>query len=479
MRSLLCCTLLLVATACSPPVESLPSAGEATIAPDLLPHRQTIERLLREGLERGRAHELLTDLCTTAPHRLAGSPGSEAALEWGRSTLEELGLSGVHLEPCEVPVWVRGEVEELVVTAPAELAGMPLPVLALGNSVATPPEGLEAELVVVEDFEELAALGAEARDKAVLFARPFDPSLMDTFAAYSGAVNQRSRGASEAAKAGARFALVRSLTGRTDDHPHTGNMNYAEGVRRIPAAAVSTRACDLLRERVEAGDEVRMRLRLDCSREADGPSANVIGEYLGRELPDEVVIVSGHLDSWDVGQGAHDDGAGCIHAIEAVRLLKALDLRPRRTIRVVLYMNEENGTAGARDYAADHLEEFPRHVLAIESDRGGFVPRGFGFDGGEAGLRYVQELGLLLEEVGASRVRAGFSGVDISPLKAFGVPLVGLNVDTQRYFDHHHSARDTVEHVHPRELQLGAIAVAGLAYLAAEREEPCPRTPTR
>ena len=227
--------------------------------------------------------------------------------------------------------------------------------------------------------------------------------------------------------------VIRSVGSELDDYPHTGNTNYAEGVPRIPAASISTRAAERLDAWLERGS-VRLNLELDCQWHEDAPSFNVVGDYIGKQTPEEIVLLGAHLDGWDVGHGAHDDGAGCAHVLEAVRLLRALDLRPRRTIRVVLYMNEENGTAGARDYAADHQDEFPRHVLAIESDRGGFVPRGFGFDGGEAGLRYVQELGLLLEEVGASRVRAGFSGVDISPLKAFGVPLVGLNVDTQRYF---------------------------------------------
>jgi len=458
-----------LASACSSagrseaPVEPLGARAKES-GPVLVP------QLVREGLANPQAYALLSELCATAPHRLSGSQDAERAVAWGLSTMQRLGFENAHLEPCAVPHWERGAVEELVVLEPAAHAGERIPILALGGSVPTPAEGLEAEVLAVSDFEELHARAAEARSKLVLFRRPMERALLEPFEAYGGAVNQRSSGASEAAAVGALGALVRSMTMLQDDEPHTGAMRYTEGVAKLPAAAVSTNGCERLAGWLDSGQRVRVRFRLDCRWLEDAPSYNVVGEVVGRERPEEIVLVGGHLDCWDVGQGAHDDGAGCVHALEAVRLLLGSSLgRPRRTVRCVLFMNEENGGRGGIAYRDAHAGELAKHVLAIESDRGGGVPLGYASDGeGEAAA--------LLERIwgGAAHSRGG--GADIAPLAEFGVTLTGLVPNPQRYFDFHHSRHDVLEAVHPRELQLGAVSLASLAWLAAEVEGDWPRS---
>ncbi len=421
-----------------------------------------VPELLAEGLAAPQGYGLLTELCTRAPLRLAGSEGAARAVEWGREAMQRLGLENVRLEACMVPRWERGAVAELVVVEPFSHAGERLPILALGGSVGTPDGGLEAEVISVSSFEELHARAAEARGKLVLFARAMDPTLFEPFEAYGGAVNQRSSGASEAASVGAVGALVRSMTHAADDQPHTGAMHYAEGVERVPGVAVSTNASDRVSAWLAAGERVVLRLALECRWHADVPSHNVVGDVVGRERPAEVVLIGAHLDAWDVGQGAHDDGAGCAHVLEAARLLLTSKLgRPRRTVRCVLFMNEENGLRGAHAYRDAHRDELGQHVLAIESDRGGGLPLGYVSDATAGALATLTKL------FGRAPCGRG-GGADISPLAEFGVTMVGLYLDPQRYFDYHHSANDVLAAVHPRELQLGAISLASLAWLAAD-----------
>lgn len=448
---------------------------EAEPALDAQPWRADVEGLLADALARGRSFDLLTGLCTAAPHRLAGSPGAERAVAWALRAMSECGLENVRAEPVMVPRWERGATERLELVSADGSVERELAVLALGGSVGTPVSGITAEVVAVKSFDELRALGEGARGKIVLFDRPLDPALLDTFAAYGGAVDQRSRGAIEAARAGALAALVRSMTHARDDAPHTGAMGYADGVAKVPAAAVSTQAADLLSSRIAGGESVRVRLTMSCRTLDDVESANVVGEIVGRERPDEIVVVGGHLDAWDVGQGAHDDGAGCVHAIEALRLIKARGLRPRRTLRAVMFMNEENGTRGARAYFEAHAGEMERHMLALESDRGGFTPRGFTTDANADALAILREIAALLEAAGAGDVSPGWGGVDIAPMARAGVPLVGFLPDDERYFDFHHSANDVLAAVHPRELALGAGAIAGLVYVVADLPATLPR----
>lgn len=450
-------------------------AGATAQADDVAAYAPTVDTILREAVARGRAYELLTDLCTTAPHRLSGSPGAAAAVEWARQTFEDVGLQNVRLEPVVVPHWERGEVCEVTIAGPAGLAGESLSAIALGSSVATPPFGLTAEVIEVQDFDELDARRDEAAGRIVFFNRPMDPESFDTFAAYGGAVDQRVRGASEAAKTGAVAALVRSMTTRLDDVPHTGNMRYARGVRQIPTAALSTVASERLSDMLAAGVPVRLHFTQDPEWHDDEVSANVVGEIVGSEFPDEVLVVGGHLDGWDVGQGAHDDGAGTCEAIEAARLLLHLGLRPKRTIRVVAFMNEENGLAGGKAYRAAYADQMDRHVFALESDSGGFRPRGFTTTARPRGKAVLDAIAELLAPADCGLMMSGGGGADIGPMALDGVPLAGLHPDSSRYFDVHHSANDTLATVNDREVNLAAGAMAALLYVLADLDEPLPR----
>jgi len=433
------------------------------------------QRLAARALSEGRTYAKLADLCRSAPQRLSGSPGAARAVEWAAQAMRAEGLENVRLEDCVVPRWERGAPERLEIRAPAELAGERLRLLALGGSVGTPPGGIEAELVVVRSFEELTALGERARGRIVLFDRGMDPGISDPFEAYGLAVNQRTRGAIEAARVGALALLIRSVTSATDDEPHTGAMAYDDAVPRIPAAALGVRSAERLARLANVPGGLRLELELDCRQHEDAPSHNVVGEFVGREKPEEIVLVGAHLDSWDVSEGAHDDGAGCAQALESLRLLRALELRPRRTLRVVLYMNEENGLRGARAYAERHAAQLDKHVLALESDRGGFAPRGFVTDANPAARALIAPIVAQLAPLGAERLTRGGGGADLIPLQPAGVITMGLVPDPQRYFDLHHSARDVLAEVHPRELELGSAAIAYVLYRVAELEQTLPR----
>ena len=451
-----------------------PSRGELAAGRVAAADRELADRIVTEALVRGQAYDHLADLVDAAPHRLSGSPGAAAAVEWARQKMEDIGFDDVRLEPCMVPHWERGEIASVRLTAPASVAGLELPSIALGGSVPTPIGGIEGEILRVESVEALARVGDAARGKIVYFARPFASHLRMTFDGYGATVDQRSRGPVAAAKAGAVAVVIRSVGSELDDYPHTGNTNYAEGVPRIPAASISTRAAERLDAWLERGS-VRLNLELDCQWHEDAPSFNVVGDYIGKQTPEEIVLLGAHLDGWDVGHGAHDDGAGCAHVLEAVRLLRALDLRPRRTIRVVLYMNEENGLRGARAYREAHAEELGRHVLALESDRGGFTPRGFTTNANARTLEILRDAAAPLAPIGAGEVSPGGGGADISVLAASGVPLVGFLPDGARYFDYHHTASDTLDKVSPREINAGAGAIAVLAHAIADASEAPPR----
>ncbi len=444
-------------------------------APEIEGYRQTVRDILSEALVNGESYQKLSELVEVAPHRLSGSPGAAAAVEWARQAMLEDGLENVRLEPCMVTHWERGETERLRVVAPPELAGLELPILALGGSIATPEHGLIAEVVEVQNFDELKELGDAANGKIVFFNRPMDATLLSTFPAYGGAVGQRVNGAREASRAGGVAALVRSMTTRLDDFPHTGGMRYAEGIAKIPTAAVSTKGAELISDLLEKGETVKLHLELDCKSFEPAPSFNVVGEWVGREKPEEIVVLGGHLDSWDVGQGAHDDGGPCCQTIEAVRILKTLGLRPRRTLRVVLFMNEENGLGGAKAYYNDHKDEMDKHVFAVESDSGAFTPRGFTSNAGPEAMAILRDIAMLFEGTGGERVLEGGGGADVSPMKQSGVVVGSYLPDSQRYFDLHHSERDTIDQISPREIELGAGLIAALVYVIADLEETLPR----
>lgn len=431
--------------------------------------------LMREALRAGEAYPKLQSLVIAAPKRLAGTSGAEDALQWAEERLKLDGWENIRREPCEVPVWKRGKLARLTQVNGSIEQRAHLPILALGGSVGTPPGGLRGPVLAVKSFEELRALGDRARGAIILFNRPMDPAAFDPFEAYGKAVDQRGRGAIEAAKVGAIAALVRSMSQRIDDVPHTGAMRYEEGVPKIPAVALSTAGAERLAARLAKGEAVELVLELDCEPLGRIPSANLVAEWKGRETPDEVVLIGGHLDAWDVGQGAHDDGAGCVQAMEVARLMRRLELRPRRTVRLVLFMNEEFGLDGALAYHQTHQQAVANHVLAIESDRGGFVPRGFTTNAGASARAQLEPLRLLLSEAGAGELRKGGGGADLTPLEKAGVTVMGLYPDPQRYFDLHHTSVDTIDKVHPRELELGAGVLAAMTWYVAEHPTPLPR----
>jgi len=412
--------------------------------------------LVERALDDNRAIALLADLVAAAPKRLSGSPGSADAVQWGLRTMHELGLQNVRAEPCLVPHWERG-----VETASIVGDGEPLRVTALGGSIGTPSDGIEAEVVEVRSFEQLQQLGDAARGKLVFFNRPMPRALRAVGQAYGEAVPQRSNGAIEAGKVGAVGAIVRSMTTALDALPHTGAMHYDPQVPQVPAAAIATLDAERLHAALQRGP-VRVRLQLGCRQLPDAPGANVVGELVGSTFPERIVVVGGHLDAWDLGQGAHDDGAGCVHALEAVRLLQACGIRPRCTIRVVLYANEENGLRGARAYADAHRDELRHHVAALESDSGGFAPSGILTSLRDEAAAAMRAALAPLQDHGAGTFLpgAGACGADIGPLHDAGVPCFGLHVGSQRYFDHHHAANDTLAAVDDRELALGAAVVA-------------------
>jgi carboxypeptidase Q len=422
-------------------------------------------RIAKEALRSNNSFDMLEDLCTNIGNRISGSPQAAKAVLWAKAKMEELGFENVHLEAVMVPHWVRGPVEEAYLLLPSGQREK-LKIAALGGSIATPPEGITAEVIEVKSFVELQKLGEKAKGKIVFFNRPMDRTLFQTFAAYGGAVDQRGRGAIMAARAGGVAALVRSMTTRIDDSPHTGAMGYVDTVAKVPSAAISTRGAENLSKLLAQGIPVRIQLKLSAQTLPDVESANVVGELRGTEKPNEVIVVGGHLDSWDIGFGAQDDGAGCVQTIEALRLLKKLGLKPMRTIRAVMFMNEENGDRGGIGYAAkDRPGE--KHIAAIESDAGGFSPRGFGI--GDS-LTYIKiaPWGPLLRSFGADQITRGGGGTDIGPLAEKGVPLISLSVDSQRYFDVHHSENDNLAAVNERELALGAAAMAILTYVMAQ-----------
>jgi hypothetical protein len=356
---------------------------------------------------------------------------------------------------------VRGDTEELI--AHAADGPRSLRISALGGSVGTPPDGLTAGVLMVRTFEELRNRAEEARGKIIFFNRPMPRRLLNTFQAYGEAVPQRSNGAVEAAKVGAVAAIVRSMTTRLDDMPHTGALRYDEAAPRVPAAAISTQGAEELAATLSREPALRLQLRLSCKSLPDVESANVVGELPGDTAADEVVLIGAHLDAWDIGQGAHDDGAGCAQCLDAARLLRQTGARLDRTLRVVLFMNEENGLRGAHAYAERHRGALKSHVAAIESDRGGLEPRGFTTSLDEGRWPTIRNILRPLAAEGMGTLLPGGGGADISVLGPAGVPLFGLFASPQRYFDYHHSDLDRLEHVNERELQLGAAA---LAYFA-------------
>lgn len=426
-------------------------------------YEDAADRLARAALADSAAWERLTTLVDRFPHRLSGSGMLEDAIDWILAEMEADGLESVRGEPVMVPRWIRGrESARLVEPVAKEMA-----MLGLGGSVGTPEGGITAEVLVVSSFEELEERADEAEGKIVLFDAPFE--------GYGNTVQYRMDGAVAAARAGAVASLIRSVTPFSMNTPHTGMMRYAEGVERIPHAAVTLEDAVMLHRMADRGERVVVRLEMDARTEPDVESRNVIAELRGREKPGEVVVLGGHIDAWDVGQGAMDDAGGVVAAWEAVRLMKELGLRPRRTVRVVAWTNEENGLRGATEYRDAHRDELDDHVLAMESDAGTFDPVGFGFSGSDEAFEIVRAVGALLERVGAGEITRGGGGADIGPIMELGVPGMGLRVEGDRYFWYHHSPADTLDKLDPLELARCTAAMAIMAYVVADLPQPLPR----
>ncbi|HLL93720.1 MAG TPA: M20/M25/M40 family metallo-hydrolase [Spirosoma sp.] len=423
-----------------------------------------IRKIYNEALGNGKSYELLRHLTKQIGPRLSGSEGAQKAVDWTKQVMEQEGFDRVFLQEVMVPHWVRGKKEEAYIHIGSQKRTVPI--AALGGSVATDPKGVEAGIVEVKSFPELRSLGAErVKGKIVFFNRPMDPTKINTFEAYSGAVDQRANGATEAAKLGAVGAIVRSMTNVHDDNPHTGGMRYGTGVALIPTAAISTNGADLLSKSLKDNPNLTFYFRQYCESLPDAKSYNVVGELKGSEKPDEIIVVGGHLDSWDLAEGAHDDGAGCVQSMEVLRIMKALGIKPKRTIRAVMFMNEENGLRGGVQYADLAKKNNDKHIAAVESDNGGFTPRGFGIVGTPEQRAKVIPWKPLLAPYGLTEIGPGSGGADIGPLATLGTVLFGFKPDSQRYFDYHHTPVDNFESVSQRELELGGASMAALVYL--------------
>ena len=425
-------------------------------------YRATADRIIDRALADSAAYERLSVMVDRFGSRLSGSASLERTIDWVIAEMKKDGLDNVRGEPVMVPHWVRGEESAELVSPRVKKLAM----LGLGGSVATPKDGILASVLVVTSFDDLTAKAAQAKGKIVVYDVPFTN--------YGETGAYRRRGASEAAKVGALAALVRSITPYSQQTPHTGVMAYDSGVARIPTAAITPEDAAMMHRMQERGEKIVVRLRMNAQMLPDAQSRNVIGEIKGREFPGEVVVIGGHIDSWDVGQGAMDDGGGVVAAWEALRVLKALGLQPRRTIRVVGWTNEENGTRGGLAYRDVQRQYADNHILAIESDAGVFKPEGFGFSGTEEAFRIVQQVGKLLERIGAGNITRGGGGADIGPMMELGVPGMGLNVDGTKYFWYHHTEADTIDKLNPREVALCVAAFGVMAYVIADMPERLP-----
>jgi carboxypeptidase Q len=429
-----------------------------------------VSRIIERGLRGDGGYRKLAWLTDRIGPRLSGSENLEKAVRWCVEEMKRDGLANVRAEKVMVPHWVRGESSGRIV-APAQ---HPLAILALGMSDGTSPSGVTAEVVEVTSLDELKAVGDRAKGKVVLINKRIYANGGDD-RGYGSAVGLRYSGAAMAARSGAVGMLIRSLATADLRLPHTGAMAYESDAPHIPAAAIAPEDAEIIHRFLAAGDAVTVTFTLGCRTLPDAESANVVGEVRGTDAPDEVVVLGGHLDSWDVGTGAQDDGAGCAIAMEAMRLIRSLGLNPKRTIRAVLFTNEENGLRGGKAYAEAHASELSKHVGAIESDSGGARPLGFGVNSGPGGVETVRRLAAPLAPFAADDVQSGGGGADISPMGDAGVPQLGLRQDSTHYFDIHHTMADTLDKVDPHDLAMNATAMAVMAWQLANEDPPLPR----
>jgi carboxypeptidase Q len=445
----------------------VPVTDNATVAADHDPiianYRVAADKIIAAALSDSSAYDRLALICDTFGHRFSGSESLENAIDWILDRMEKDGLENVHGETVMVPRWIRGA-ESLKLTSPFEDS---IEMLGLGRSIGTAPGGLSADVLVVDDFSELESRSDEAQGKIVVYNQPFE--------SYGETVKYRSNGAVAAAKAGAVASLIRSVGSFSLKTPHTGAMKYDPEVREIPHAAISSEDAMMLRRIQDRGERISLSLFMEARTENDVPSRNVVAEFRGYEKPEEIIVIGGHIDSWDVGQGAMDDAGGCVAAWEAVKLLKDLGLRPRRTIRVVLWTNEENGLGGGKGYRDQHIDELDDHILAIESDEGVFKPTGFSFEGSPEAMKIIKTVGSLLVSIQAKEITDDGGAADISPIMKLGVPGMGLSVVHDKYFWYHHTDADTVDKLDPHELNECIAALAVMAYVIADLPQRLPR----
>jgi hypothetical protein len=441
----------------------------------------TAQKLITAAMSDDQSLARLQYLCDRIGNRLSGSASLELAIQWAAEEMKQAGLENVQTPPVMVPHWIRGKESALLIT-PVE---KPLTMIGLGMSVATPPEGITADVVLVHNFDELKALGREKVAGKIVLYNP-------EWKGYGATVMYRTEGPSKAAELGAKAVLVRSMTGVSLQTPHTGALDYTVGVEKIPAAAISIEDAAMLDRIIKAGTPVKVKLTMQAHQEADAPSHNVMGEIRGSEKPDEVVVLGGHIDSWDIGQGANDDGSGIMASFEAVALIKKLGLHPKRTIRVVFWVNEENGGAGGRAYREMLGEAVSKHVAAIEMDGGAEKPTGFGFGffGGRrrasanpdpetanippttaSAMERVQDIGKLLESIDGGKVSPGGGGSDIAPLMQGGVPGLGVRTVGTHYFDWHHTDADSFDKLVLKEFQANVASLAVMSYVLADMPE--------
>lgn len=424
-----------------------------------------IKQISDEILTNSKAYENLHYLSKQIGARLAGSQGMVKAEKWGLEIMQETGADKAWLQECMVPHWVRGGNDEASFNVSMKKNFTKLDVIALGNSMGTGPKGISAEVVEINSFDELEAKKNLLKNKIVFYNYKFNPTFIRTFESYSDAVRYRSQGPSRAAKYGAVAVVIRSMTHSTDNNPHTGATRYDTVYKKIPAVAIGLKDAELL-DSILKKEKITVFIKTNGHFLPDTIGHNVIGELTGSEFPNEIITVGGHLDSWDPAEGAQDDGAGCVQTIEILRTFKALGYKPRRTIRFVLFANEENGGRGGNKYADEAKEKKEKHIFALESDAGGFTPRGFSFTSSEKEFEKAMQWKELLSPYGSAEFSKGGGGSDIEPLNEnLGTAIAGLVPDSQRYFDYHHARNDVFENVNKRELELGAVNMAALIYL--------------
>lgn len=431
---------------------------------DSIQLRRTFDFYLTES----KCYKNLEYLATQIGGRISGSPQAAKAVDWAKKAMYEAGADTVYLQPCMVPHWVRGEKEVLFNVDVKTKQKVSYAICALGGSIATPKTGLNAQVIEVKSFEELESLGEKnIKGKIVFYNVYFDHKHLKTGTCYGETVKYRWAGASKAAKYGAVATIVRSMSSINNDFPHTGVMKYDTAVSKmqIPTCAISFSGADKLLEQLKVNPTLKLTLSMSCQTLPDSPSFNVVGEIKGTEKPNEIILVGGHLDAWDNGQGAHDDGAGVVQSIEVLAMFKKQNIKPKHTIRAVAFMAEENGGAGAKAYYEDTKKNNLKHIVALESDAGGFSPRGIGCDTTNGAFKKVYSWKNLLDPYFLQYIHQGGGGADIAPLQKLGVPLIGFEPDGQKYFDYHHTADDTFDKINKRELELSSGVIGSLIYL--------------